>query len=598
MAAPLNAPAATAQTPANILLVDDNPARLLSYRAILAPLGENLIEANSGTEALRRVMEDEFAVILLDVNMPDMDGFETANLIHQHPRFAKTPIIFVSAVNVSELDRLQGYKLGAVDYVMVPIIPEILRSKVVVLAELYRKRAELQSVNTRLAVANDELARANAALQAEKASEVHKLNQSLSASNTELERINRSLQREILERRNVEDRLRQADRRKDVFLATLAHELRNPLAPIQSALNVRRLGRDAGGDDALQAVIERQMRHLVRLVDDLLDVSRITRDRLELRVERIALADVLAAAQETVQPLLDSAGQHIEMDVPDRPLSLDADPHRLAQVFSNLLSNASKFSAEGGLLGLSVRVEGANVVVRVRDAGIGLDREHLGTIFDLFSQVDNSLERARGGLGIGLTLARRLAELHGGRIAVHSDGLGRGAEFTVELPLRDAVGADAETGGAGQGGDEARAGVPGAEGSGRAMRIMVVDDNRDSADMLALSLRLMGHEVRAFYDPLVVVDAALEFHPDLVFMDVGMPMLNGFELAARMRAQAWPEPGRPRLVALTGWGQEDDRRRSEAAGFDEHLVKPAELETIERVCRLAAARLEAGVPGS
>jgi signal transduction histidine kinase len=583
------APDARAQAPANILLVDDNPARLLSYRAILAPLGENLIEANSGTEALRRVMEDEFAVILLDVNMPDMDGFETANLIHQHPRFAKTPIIFVSAVNVSELDRLQGYKLGAVDYVMVPIIPEILRSKVVVLAELYRKRAELQSLNTRLAVANDDLGRANAALQAEKASEVHKLNQSLSASNAELERINRSLQREILERRNVEDRLRQADRRKDEFLATLAHELRNPLAPIQSALNVRRLGQhDVASGDALQGVLERQMRHLVRLVDDLLDVSRITRDHLELRRERVDLADVLAAAQETVQPLLDAAGQHIEFDVPDATLTLDADPHRLAQVFSNLLSNASKFSPDGGLLGLSANVEGGKVVVRVRDAGIGLDREHLGSIFDLFAQVDNSLERARGGLGIGLTLARRLVELHGGRIAVHSDGLGRGSEFSVELPLRDARVRQAAPAAPADAPADA---VPAAPG--RSLRVMVVDDNRDSADMLALSLRLMGHEVRAYYDPLVVVDAALAFCPDLAFMDVGMPTLNGFELATRLHAQAWPG-GRPRLVALTGWGQEDDRRRSEAAGFDEHLVKPAELETIERVCRAAADRLEAG----
>jgi signal transduction histidine kinase/ActR/RegA family two-component response regulator len=530
-------------------------------------------------------------VILLDVNMPDMDGFETANLIHQHPRFAKTPIIFVSAVNVSELDRLQGYKLGAVDYVMVPIIPEILRSKVVVLAELYRKRAELQSLNTRLAVANDDLGRANAALQAEKASEVHKLNQSLSASNAELERINRSLQREILERRNVEDRLRQADRRKDVFLATLAHELRNPLAPIQSALNVRRLGQhDAGSADALHGVIERQMRHLVRLVDDLLDVSRITRDHIELRVERVDLADVLATAQETVQPLLDAAGQHIELDLPDAALSLDADPHRLAQVFSNLLSNASKFSPEGSLLGLSARVEGGNVVVRVRDSGIGLDREHLASIFDLFSQVDNSLERARGGLGIGLTLARRLVELHGGRIAAHSEGLGRGCEFSVELPLRDAPGQKPLPAPVDAAREEKAAGAP-----TRSLRVMVVDDNRDSADMLALSLRLMGHEVRAYYDPLLVVDAALAFRPDLAFMDVGMPTLNGFDLATRLHAQAWPGSGRPRLVALTGWGQEDDRRRSEAAGFDEHLVKPAELETIERVCRAAAERLEAGM---
>jgi signal transduction histidine kinase len=590
MAASLNAEAASAQGPANILLVDDNPARLLSYRAILAPLGENLVEANSGTEALRRIMESEFAVILLDVNMPDMDGFETASLIHQHPRFARTPIIFVSAVNVSELDRLQGYKLGAVDYVMVPIIPEILRSKVMVLAELYRKRAEQQSLNARLAQANEDLARANAALQAEKASEVHKLNESLSASNAELERINRSLQREILERSNVEDRLRQADRRKDVFLATLAHELRNPLAPIQSALNAARLAHPpAPGDEDLHGVIERQMRHLVRLVDDLLDVSRITRDRLELRLEAVELADVLAAAQETVQPILEAARQRLELSLPAGPLPLDADPHRLAQVFSNLLSNASKFSPEAGVLRLSATVDGGRVRVLVSDSGIGLDAEHLGGVFDLFAQVDTSLERARGGLGIGLTLARRLVELHGGQIGVHSEGLGRGAEFFVLLPLRSVLPAVSPP---------AQPAAPGAsakDAAARPLRVMVVDDNHDSADMLALSLRLMGHEVRAYYDPLQVVDAALEFLPDLAFMDVGMPVLNGFDLAGRLRAQRWPETGRPRLVALTGWGQEDDRRRSEAAGFDEHLVKPAELETIERVCRETAARLEAGV---
>ena len=582
MAASLNAPVgAQGQGAVNILLVDDNPARLLSYRAILAPLGENLIEADSGTEALRRVMEDEFAVILLDVNMPGMDGFETASLIHQHPRFARTPIIFVSAVNVSELDRLQGYKLGAVDYVMVPIIPEILRSKVMVLAELYRKRAELQVLNNRLGVANDELARANAALQAEKASEVHKLNVSLSASNAELERINRSLQREIGERSNVEERLREADRRKDVFLATLAHELRNPLAPIQSALNVRRLGSSGpDGGAELQGVIERQMRHLVRLVDDLLDVSRITRDRLELRREPMSLGDVLSVAREAVQPLLDGAGQSLELALPHQPMLLDADPHRLAQVFSNLLSNASKFSALGSTVRLAAETDGGEVVVRVTDSGIGLAAEQLAGVFELFVQVDNSLERARGGLGIGLTLARRLVELHGGSIAVASAGLGQGAEFTVRLPLRAGAAAAA---------DDSDAKAPGPAPATRGLRVMVVDDNRDSADMLALSLRLMGQEVRAYYDPLQVVDAALEFLPDLVFMDVGMPVLNGFELAARMCAQAWPAPGRPRLVALTGWGQEDDRRRSEQAGFDEHLVKPAELETIERVCGQVAA---------
>jgi signal transduction histidine kinase len=570
------------QGPARILMVDDNPSRLLSYRAILEPLGEELVEASSGMEALRRVMEEEFAVILLDVNMPDMDGFETASMIHQHPRFEKTPIIFVSAINVSDLDRLRGYKLGAVDYVMVPIIPEILRSKVMVLAELFRKRAELQALNASLAVANAELAETNEALQAEKAREVHKLNQSLTATNIDLARSNRSLQIEILERRNVEERLRQADRRKDEFLATLAHELRNPLAPIQSALNVRRLGRN-GEEDELQEVMERQMRHLVRLVDDLLDVSRITRDRLELRPEPVQLAQIIASARETVQPLLDAADQVVSLEPLKEPVVLFADPHRLSQVLANLLSNASKFSEPGGTIHMEVSRRADSVEIGVRDRGIGISPDKQREIFEMFTQADSSLERARGGLGIGLSLARRLAEMHGGQLSVRSNGVGQGSEFRVWLP----VSAPEDLGPV-----ETPPQVEKVE-EASPLRVLVVDDNRDSADMLALSLKLMGHEVVTLYDPLEVVAAARDWQPQLAFLDVGMPALNGFSLAEMLRAERWRDGRGPRLVALTGWGQEEDRRRSEEAGFDEHLVKPADLETIERVCQDAASVLGA-----
>jgi signal transduction histidine kinase len=572
--------------PASILMVDDNPSRLMTYRTILEPLGENLVEASSGMDALRRVMDEEFAVILLDVNMPDMDGFETASLIHQHPRFEKTPIIFVSAVNVSEMDRLRGYKLGAVDYVMVPIIPEILRSKVMVLAELFRKRSELQGLNSSLAVANAELAEANEALQAEKAREVHKLNQTLRATNMELAQSNKSLQMEILERRSVEDRLLQADRRKDEFLATLAHELRNPLAPMQSALSVRRLahGLGDGEGDELQNVMERQMGHLVRLVDDLLDISRITRDRLELRPEQVEMSQVIDAALETVKPMLLAARQTMRVDMPIQPLQLFADPHRLSQVFANLLSNASKFSGPGTEIELSVSVASDTVSICVRDQGMGIDADHLRNVFDMFTQLDSSLERSRGGLGIGLTLARRLVEMHGGRLAAASAGLGKGSEFTVILPL-SIVEVPPEY--------KPSRRDP-ANFATKPLRIMVIDDNKDSADMLALTLKMMGHEVLALYDPLTAVDAALAFLPELAFLDVGMPVLNGFALAAQLRLQDWPAGHRPRLVALTGWGQAEDRRRSEAAGFDEHLVKPAALETIERVCQDAIEMFEAG----
>jgi len=560
--------------PANVLLVDDNPARLLSYRTILEPLGERLVEAPSGTDALRTVMETDFAVILLDVNMPGMDGFETASLIHQHPRFEKTPIIFVSAINVSDMDRLRGYKLGAVDYVMVPIIPEILRGKVAALAELFRKRRELQRLNAELADTNARLARSNEALRIEREREVHKLNQALADSNMKLATSNRELKQEVDERRRVEERLREADRRKDEFLATLAHELRNPLAPIQSALNVHRLGHQAGANDGtIYQIFERQTGLLVHMVDDLLDVSRITRGRLQLRLERVLLGDILAAAIETAQPLIEEGRHRLELHLPPQPVHLEADPHRLTQVFGNLLNNACKFSDPGGAIAVRAEARDGMVDIHIRDTGIGLTAQQVRFIFDLFAQADTSLERPHSGLGIGLTLSQRLVELHGGQIRAGSEGLGTGSTFTVTLPIAVAHAVSTEKP------------IPApAEVTMGSLRIMVVDDNRDSADMLAMSLQIMGHQVRAVYSPLGVMDACADFEPELMIIDIGMPELNGLALAERLRACSWR--GRPpRLVALTGWGQAEDRKRSLAAGFADHLVKPANLATIERVCR-------------
>ncbi|MEO6383950.1 MAG: hybrid sensor histidine kinase/response regulator, partial [Thermomonas sp.] len=297
------------ETPVKILLVDDQPGRLLTYRAILEPLGEDLVEAQSGEQALARLMADEFALILLDVNMPGMDGFETASLIHQHPRFEKTPIIFVTAVNVTDMDRLRGYKLGAVDYVMVPVIPEILRTKVAVLAELHRKRLELQATNAKLAAAN-------AALQVEQARELAVLNDSLRHANAALGSQNLELHKEIAERGRVEKLLREADRRKDEFLATLAHELRNPLAPLQNALSIRRLG-GGSGQDALQDTMERQLALLVRLIDDLLDVARITRSKLELRKQPTTLREVIESAIETALPTIEQGRHALVVALPD-----------------------------------------------------------------------------------------------------------------------------------------------------------------------------------------------------------------------------------------------------------------------------------------
>jgi len=320
----------------------------------------------------------------------------------------------------------------------------------------------------------------------------------------------------------------------------------------------------------------------VRLVDDLLDISRITRDRLELRLERAELGNVIAAALETVQPLVFAARQQVRLNLPSETLPLLADTERLAQVFANLLSNATKFSDMGANIDVEATVGADTISVTVRDNGIGLREDQLTSIFDMFAQADNSLERTRSGLGIGLTLARRLVEMHGGKLTANSAGLGRGSEFTVSLPLV-AIDACAPP--------EVSDTLP-VRRTRHALRVLVVDDNKDSADMLALSLKMMGHDVISLYDPLAVLKTALDYRPDLAFMDVGMPVLNGFELAKQLRAQRWPGNRCPRLVALTGWGQDEDRHLSAQAGFGEHLVKPANLETIERVCRETIATLD------
>src|SRR5581483_7177170 len=329
----------------NVLLVDDQPARLLTYESILSELGQNLVRAGSGLEALEKLMKDEFAVVLLDVSMPDMDGFEAASLIHEHPRFEKTPIIFVTGVHVTELDRLRGYKLGAVDYVYIPVVPEILRSKVSVLVELYTKRRELREANRSLGQANMQLAQANTTLQAEKTRELEALNVTLQRANAELESANVSLQNEITERARVELALKEADRHKDEFLAMLAHELRNPLAPIYNAVQLMR--RKSIDDPQLvwsRDVIERQTMHLSRLVDDLLDVSRITRGKINLTKEPLEVKNLISRAVETTHPLIVERAHDLVIDVPDEPLRVLGDPTRLTQALGNVLSNAAKYT--------------------------------------------------------------------------------------------------------------------------------------------------------------------------------------------------------------------------------------------------------------
>jgi signal transduction histidine kinase len=528
----------------NILLVDDQPARLLSYESILRDLGQTLVMARSGAEALEKLMSDEFAVVLLDVNMPGMDGFETATLIHEHPRYEKTPIIFITGVNISDLDRLQGYKLGAVDYVSIPVVPEILRSKVAVLVELYCQRRELRQVNRSLAEANSRLALANSTLQVEK--------------NRELEQLNSTL--------------REANRHKDEFLAMLAHELRNPLAPIHNAVQLMRSPQLPPEQLVwTREVIERQVRHLTKLVDDLLDVSRITRGKINVVRESIELATVVERAVETVQPMLVVQRHELVVKVEPEPLLLDGDLTRLTQIVGNILSNAIKYTDDGGRIELTAGSIGDDVEIRVRDNGIGIEPEVLPLVFDLFAQASQLNGRSQTGLGIGLALAKRLAEMHGGDVQASSDGPGKGSEFVVRLPRKkndgaaSAVHADVEQ-------------APGPTMSMAARRILLADDNRDALETLARLLQLGGHEIHKAVDGVQALEAATRVRPDLVLLDIGMPGMDGYEVARRIRSQPWGRAAK--LVALSGWGQESDRKRSREAGFDTHCIKPLDPQRL------------------
>ena len=383
-----------------------------------------------------------------------------------------------------------------------------------------------------------------------------------------------TVSQDITARKSMEDNLRslaaelsEADRRKDEFLATLAHELRNPLAAISNAVQVlRHGGRDSKTVDSASEMLERQVGQVSRLVDDLLDMSRITQGKIELRKDHVELTPILDQAVETARALLESRHHDLTVTLPSGPIYLRADAARLAQVVGNLLSNASKFTDDGGHIGLAVEREGKNVVIRVRDTGIGIAAADLPRLFDMFTQVDTSLERSRDGLGIGLTLVRALVEMHGGAVEARSAGLGQGSEFVVRLPT------------------VAEAPKPGPRPTKGATarpvrrRVLIVDDNQDGAESLAVLLQLGGHETHTAHDGQQAIEDAERLRPDIVLLDIGLPRLNGYEVCRRIREQPWGKE--LSMVAVTGWGQQEDRRRSQEAGFDTHIVKPVEPEAL------------------
>ncbi|MBC8088662.1 MAG: response regulator [Phycisphaerae bacterium] len=522
----------------NILLVDDQPGKLLAYEAMLSELGENLIKANSGREALEQLLKNEITVVLMDVSMPELDGFELAEIIHEHPRYQKTAIIFVSAVHMSDVDRLKGYQSGAVDYVSVPVIPELLRAKVSVFTELYRKKRDLERLTTEL-----ELRVAERTAELESA---------------------------MLKQRELTWQLQKADRHKDEFLALLGHELRNPLAPVRNAVTLMRLS-DTSSDAQLAwcvDVIERQANQLTRLVDDLLDVSRVSQGKIKLRRQPVDIATIVHAAVEVSRPVIDERHHSLEIRIDGDPMFVMGDSARLCQVIANLLNNAAKYQDEGGQIVLGVTRKGETIEIQVADGGIGIAPEMLGEVFEMFSQGERTPDMAQGGLGIGLSLVKKLVEMHGGSVHAHSDGADRGARFVVGLPSVEAQAVHA--------GSTTRE-APRIQLPGQRQRVLVVDDNRDAAESLAALLRRSGYEVTVVHDGARGLEIAATEKPGVVLLDIGLPGMDGYEVCRQLRAA---HQDRMQIIAMTGYGQERDRQRAHAAGFDKHTVKPVDYATI------------------
>ncbi|HMB55497.1 MAG TPA: response regulator [Thermoanaerobaculia bacterium] len=526
-------PSDPARAPADILVVDDDARNLAAIEVALGDLGRRLVKASSGPDALRQLLERDFALILLDIQMPGMDGFETAQLIRQRKRSSHVPIIFVTAYSRDDREILHGYSLGAVDFLFKPIVPEVLRAKASVFVELQERTAEVLRHEERL---------------------------------RDLERQEHGRRLAAERQRWEAEALREENRRKDQFIALLAHELRNPLSPLVTGLELmRHFEIDHDGLERVRCSMSRQVAHLARLVDDLLDASRISQGKIDLQFARHDLCHLVEQAIESVRPQLEEQRHELSVQVTDDPLVVEGDGVRLVQVISNLLNNAIRYTPEGGSIRVSCAADEGEAVLRVADTGRGIAPEMAERIFEMFVQ-----EREGGkGLGLGLTLVKQLVDLHEGSVKVFSRGRGHGSEFIVRLPRveGDASAPDEEV----DAGD-----LP-------TLRVAVVEDEADVAHALQALLESWGQEVRVVSNGRDGVELIRDWKPDLALMDIAMPGLDGYGAARELR-ETMP-PSELRLVALTGFGRSEDRRRARRAGFDDHLVKPAAPSALRRVLR-------------
>jgi PAS domain S-box-containing protein len=624
--------------PTLILNVDDNDGARYAKSRVLSRAGFDVIEAATGGAALAKVRERCPDLVLLDVKLPDINGLEVCRRIKLDPQTAGTLVLQTSAAAVHTIDKVRALDGGADSYLTEPIEPAELIANVRALLRLrhaevalreseerFRQLAEnIDDVFWMLDPATDTLLYVSPAYRTlwgrEPVTPTHgEAHRSVGVHPDDAVRVAQAyevLRREghyeeeyqvlrpdgsvrwvrerafpvadsggrtyrlagiatdITERKTHELMLREADRRKDQFLAMLAHELRNPLAPIRHAVEIMDPRKSLSPDvlDDARMIVSRQVTHLSRLVDDLLDVSRITQGKITLKRESVDLATAVSAAIETVRPAMDKKHHTLRVELPPTPAMLLGDAVRIAQVIGNLLSNASKYTPDHGTIVLSAELGPGEIAIHVRDNGIGIEADMLPHIFELFVQSENSLERSEGGLGIGLPIAKTLLELHGGRIEAHSAGIGQGSEFIAIWPQslmpashlaithpKEAVVADAV----------------------QTRRVLLVDDSVDAASAMSLLLETLGHEVRVAHDGFAALDAASGFAPEVVILDIGLPGMDGFQIARAMRERE--DTVGALLIALTGYGQASDRLRSHEAGFDHHFVKPVSFDDIERV---------------
>jgi signal transduction histidine kinase len=516
--------------PVDILIVDDEARNLDALEAILVDPDYRLLRALDADTALRLLLTHDVAAIVLDIKMPGISGFELARMIKNTKRFRETPIVFLTAYMVDDQDVIAGYGAGGVDYLTKPVNPQVLRHKVAVFADLYRKTRELAEVNTELARLNE------------------KLEERVKERTSELEK--------------SEAALRAAALQKDEFLAVLAHELRNPLAPLRTGLDILLRQHDGAEQTARTlAAMNRQLSHMVRLIDDLLDVSRITRGLLELKRERVDLSALVRSTVDANRPWFEKHRQTLSSEIAAQ-LVASADPTRFAQILTNLLHNAMKFTADGGSVRVELERDGDSAVLRVIDSGVGVRADQKERLFEMFARVERNGVSTESGLGIGLALARRLSELHDGRLDVSSEGEGRGTTFSLTLP---ALAPEEPV-------PQRISELPPAFDGTAPLGIVVVEDNDDVADVLVEWLTGHGHRVTVARTGTLGLDAIGQSRPDLVICDLGLPDLDGLDVCRRVRSST--TASQPVMVALTGWGREQDLRATKDAGFDYHLVKP------------------------